>query len=184
MPKIKIKWNSERLLSFSAMSISFITLIIFIYQTNLMSKQNYLSIMPYLDFSQTRDFENHVYEVKLENHGIGPAIIESATIVYQNKRHNLSDYNNELYTFLRSMVPALDSLQNVSSSTLDKGMAIPANTEYTILSVKGPPEDYQLIQEGIKKLIEEGMDYEIVYKSIQDEHWLIHNNSEGPKKLD
>ena len=61
----KIKWNSERILSLSAMSISFITLIIFIYQTNLMSKQNYLSILPYLQLSTSNDSEGNKYSLSI-----------------------------------------------------------------------------------------------------------------------
>ena len=76
MPRAKIKWNSDKLLSLSAISISFITLIIFIYQTNIMSRQNYISIMPYLDLSTTNDVSDYHFELNLKNHGVGPAIIE------------------------------------------------------------------------------------------------------------
>ncbi|MBT8223808.1 MAG: hypothetical protein KJN96_11640, partial [Eudoraea sp.] len=61
MAKRKINWNSDRILGLSAMSISFITLVIFIYQTNLMSKQNYLSILPYLQLSTSNDSENNSF---------------------------------------------------------------------------------------------------------------------------
>ena len=75
MGKVKINWNSERILSLSAMSISFITLIIFIYQTNLMSKQNYLSILPYLQLSTSNDIEKNTYTLSIQNYGVGHAII-------------------------------------------------------------------------------------------------------------
>ncbi len=184
MSKFKLKFNSERLLSLSAMGISFITLLIFIYQTNLMSKQNYLSIMPYLDLSTTVDGSTSTYEFRLKNHGIGPAIIESVTLIYQGKRHNLAEYNNEWTLFLKKNVPELDSLKYFSSATLNKGMAIPANSDYLFLGIKGSPEDFDLMKKTIEKMLSEGLDYEIVYKSIQDEHWMIHQDSEGPRKLD
>lgn len=183
MFKNKIKWNSERLLSFSAMTISFITLVIFIYQTNLMRKQNYLSILPYVMLSTSANKETQTFEVNLVNHGVGPAIIESVILKYKGKQHDLINYENHLYTFLVSQVPALDSIKTVSSSTLDKGMAIPANYKYNVLSVGNSEKDYQLILDNINRLLDEGLDYEIIYKSIQNERWLIRNNSLEPKKL-
>ena len=78
-----IKWNSERILSLSAMSISIMTLVIFIYQTNLMSKQNDLSILPYLQVSTSNNSEGNSYLLSVQNHGVGPAIIESVKLQYR-----------------------------------------------------------------------------------------------------
>ncbi|MEL6918174.1 MAG: hypothetical protein AAFO99_10645, partial [Bacteroidota bacterium] len=142
MRKLKMKWNSERILSLSAMGISFITLIIFIYQTNLMSRQNYLSILPYVSISTTENRAEHTFELNLENYGVGPAIIESVTMLYDNKRYDLEDYDNEIYKFLVSKAPELDSLKSVSSSTLNKGMALPINTTYNALAIIKSPSDY------------------------------------------
>jgi len=171
-------------LSISAMSISFITLIIFIYQTNLMRRQNHLSIMPYLMLSTTNDSGNNTFELNLKNHGVGPAIIETVTIKYQGERYDLIKYDNHLYTLLASLEPALDSLVHVSYGTLDKGIAIPANTTYNIMAVREDQKDFRLINSVFKKMVSGGLDYEIVYKSIQDERWVIHNGSEGPRRLD
>lgn len=184
MAKLKIKWNSERVLSISAMAISFITLIIFIYQTNLMRRQNHLSIMPYLMLSTTNDSGNSTFEINLKNHGVGPAIIESVAIAYRGKRYDLTDYENHLYTLLSSLEPALDSLVHVSYGTLDRGIAIPANTTYNVLAVREDQKDFQLISSVFKEMVSGGLDYEIVYKSIQDERWVIHDGSEGPERLD
>ena len=178
------KWNSDRLLSLSAMSISFITLLIFIYQTNLMSKQNYLSILPYLSLTSSDNSAGNTFELALENHGVGPAIIESVTLEYKGKRYQLADYEGKILTVLRDIVPALDSIQSFSSSSIDKGMAIPANTSYQVLSVGSRQEDYILILTSLNRLLEEGFRYEIVYRSILEERWMIHTDSEGPERMD
>lgn len=186
MPKRKFKLNSEKLLSFSAMAISFITLLIFIYQTNLMSRQNYLSIMPYLDMSTTNNSiessREYNFQLNLKNHGVGPAIIESVRCKYKGKTYDLKDYNYYFFEFLLKQFPELKKVGNYSASSLDKGMAIPANSAYNILSVNDSL-GYHLITEVLGQMDSEGFDYEIVYKSIQDERWLIHDNSEGPQKL-
>jgi hypothetical protein len=184
MRKLNIKWNSEKLLSISAMSISFLTLIIFIYQTNLISKQNYISILPYLSISTTENRAEHTFEFNLENHGVGPAIIESVTMLHKGQRYNLNDYNNEMYRFLVSKAPELDSIKNSSSSTLDNGMAIPVNTTFNLFKVFESTAEYRIITSRFNRLLEEGLDYEIIYRSILDERWMIHKGSQGPKKLD
>ncbi len=182
--KRKIKWNSERILSLSAMSISFITLIIFIYQTNLMSRQNDLSILPYLQVATSAHSESGSYSLSLKNHGVGPAIIESVIMEFKGNRYDLKDYKNELFDFLTLMAPELDSIHPVNTSTLDKGIAIPANSVYLIIDISDSPEDYRIITENLYQLESQGLKYEITYKSIQNERWMINTDSEGPVKLD
>ncbi len=183
MAKFKFKWNSEKLVSLSAMSISLITLLIFIYQTNLMRKQNELSIMPYLGLSTTNDSGTFTFELNLLNHGVGPAIIESVTMEYQDQKYDLREFENSVYNFLKSKRPALDSIYTISVSTLDRGMAIPANTSYNIFSTRNSPQGYQLIMEGLNDLLQTGLKYEIVYKNINGDLWKLFNDSEGPIKL-
>ena len=180
----KIKWNSDKILGISAMSISFITLIIFIYQTNLMSKQNYLSILPYLSISTSDNSEKNTFAITLNNYGVGPGIIESVTMSYLGKNEDLSDYDDELLKYLKTKAPTLDSINAISYSTLDKGVAIPAGTEYNILTIYNSEKDYQLYKRTLEALLENGLYFEIKYKSIQDEHWLINNVTQGPEKLD
>jgi len=183
MSKFKIRWNTERLLSLSAMTISFITLIIFVYQTNLMRKQNYLSILPYLMLSTTYDNAASTFELNLKNHGVGPAIIESTVLTYKGKRYDLSDYDDHFHILLKRLVPALDSVQIISYGSLNKGLAIPAGTNYNVIRVANAPDDYQLITTTLEQLLTEGLEYEIVYKSIQHERWRIQGGSEEPQAM-
>ena len=184
MSRSTSRWNSDRLLSMSAMIISFSTLLIFIYQTNLLRRQNYLSIMPYLSVSVTRDAAGHFFEVELENLGVGPAIIESVAMRYRGKLHPLTDYNGDLHRFLVAQAPELDSIQFYSSTIIGKGTAIPANAGFQMISVGGPVEEYQLITRTLQRLLQEGLDYEITYRSIQGERWRIRQDSQGPERLD
>ncbi len=184
MSKFKLRWNSEKILGISAMSISFITLIIFVYQTNLMSKQNYLSILPYLQVSTSNNAAENTFAISLLNHGVGPAIIESVTMIYNGKSADLADHNNEILLYLISVKPSLDSIQNFNSSNIGKGIAIPANSVYSLLSIKESPKDYEIFANGLIELLQDGLQFEIVYRSIQNERWMITDNSEGPIKLD
>lgn len=184
MAKRKLKWNSEKILSLSAMSMSFITLLIFMYQTDLMKKQNYLSILPYLSVTDTSNAAEQTYELDMYNHGIGPAILESTTIIYKTKKYDLREYDSRVFTFLRTVAPQLDSIRNFSSSTLDPGMAIPANSKYNIFAVTNSSRDFGIMTSELERLLSEGLNFEIIYKSMQNERWLISIDSEGPIKLD
>lgn len=184
MSKNKRKWNSEKMLSISAMSISFLTLVIFIYQTNLLSKQNYLSILPYLAITTTYNKAEDNFELNIENHGVGPAIIESVRVSYQGEKEDLEKYNYSTIAYLQAKKPNLDSLVHLSHSTIDRGMAIPPNTKFNVVSVRNSPADYELIIAELGRLMEEGLVFEVTYKSIQNERWRIHSNSMEPEELD
>ncbi|WP_276391850.1 hypothetical protein [Eudoraea chungangensis] len=184
MGKKKFTWNSDKIVGLSAMGISFITLIIFIYQTNLMSKQNSLSILPYLQIAVSDNGEENSYALSILNHGVGPAIIESVTIAYDGKKYNLKNYNDYFINFLKSENLGLDSLVSYSSSSTEKGMAIPPGSAYGILAVNNSRKEYQLFKSKLEEMLLGGMQYEIIYRSIQDERWFISNHSTGPIKLD
>ncbi|MBT8310320.1 MAG: hypothetical protein HKO72_01275, partial [Flavobacteriaceae bacterium] len=68
-------WNSERVVSFSAMFISLLTLFIFIKQTNIIERQSRLSALPYLMVETSNNSEDNTFEIEIVNHGVGPAII-------------------------------------------------------------------------------------------------------------
>lgn len=149
-----------------------------------MSKQNYLSILPYVQISTSDDKAENTFSLDIRNHGVGPAIIESVIIYYKGEKHDLRDYDNYLYNYLKSEMPVLDSVKFFSSSTLDKGIAIPANSSYNVFSVQDSEKDYNLLTTSLGELLRNGLRYEITYRSIQNERWMIYNNSEGPEKLD
>lgn len=180
----RVKWNSEKIVSISAIAISFITLLIFIYQTNLMSRQNYLSILPYVLVSTSDNSANNTYKITLDNYGVGPAILEGVTMSYQGQVEDLGDYDNEFLKYLKAKTPALDSIQGISYSTLDKGVAIPPGEEYNILTIYNSEEDYKLYKGVLLDLLKNGLDFEIRYKSIQEEHWKINSSSRGPIKIE
>ena len=149
-----------------------------------MSKQNYLSILPYLGISSSDSSANDIYALSLDNDGIGPAIIENVSLTYLGVTEDLAQYNNQLLTYLTAKAPALDSIKAVSYSTLDKGLAIPAGTKYNIISIKGSAKDYQLFKTNLEALYKNGFYFEIKYSSIQDEHWKISSLTQSPEKLD
>lgn len=176
-------WSTERLLSITAMTVSLFTLIIFIYQTNLMRQQNYISILPYLQVSSTSNEGEFIFDVNIINQGVGPAIFESAYISYQGDRYDFSDYGYDFYEVLSAVEPTFDSLRYYSSTVLDPGIAISPGERFNLFAVRNVPEEYGIVAQTFDRMLSEGLYYRIVYRSIQNERWEITADSNGPKKL-
>ena len=83
--------KTDRLIGLSAMIISLLTLIIFIYQTHLIRQQARLSVEPRLQFSTDKlnNYPFKTFRQILINKGLGPAIIYDPKIIYQNKNYDL-----------------------------------------------------------------------------------------------
>lgn len=87
-------WNTEKIVSFSAVLISIGTLIVLIYQTNLMSQQQRLSVLPYVTMGNMGAYTpNSRYMVF--NNGIGPAFVEKIKVKYKG-----NTYPYDLYVIL------------------------------------------------------------------------------------
>ena len=167
-------WNAEKIVSGAAILISLLTLVVFIYQTNLMRKQQYLSVMPYLSVGNY-----HMgladYAILLENDGIGPAFIESTKITYNGKT-----YETDFPSFLSQMIPAFDSIPNILYSNIRPGRMIPPGEEIKVLEVGNSQESaLQLLM--LLDTLE--YDFELVYSSIYKERWKLTNEQTQPVKL-
>jgi len=171
------KISTDRIVSVCAIFISLLTLVIFIYQTNLTRKQNHLSILPYLSLDTSINHYEGTLELELKNLGIGPAIIESRKIYYEEKWLDVdfTDFFYDQYTLK-------DTSISVLSSTLNHGTAIPANESITLIKVYMPKEKLPTFLEWFGN-IQEGMDYEIGYKSLYQEKWKLTAKSDIPMEV-
>ena len=66
-----------------AITINIITVAVYIYQTNLMQKQQHASVWPYLEWRIIYNQDDGVV-LKVRNNGVGPAIINKAAIKLNN----------------------------------------------------------------------------------------------------
>ena len=84
--------TTDRLLGISAMIISILTLLIFIFQTHIMYKKSKLSVKPSLFFEQEYEEVDSVtrsFTETVTNKGLGPAIIQDSKLSYQNEDYLL-----------------------------------------------------------------------------------------------
>ena len=173
-------WNSDKLFGLTAMLISLVTLIIFVEQTNIMDKQSRLSAMPYLMIEQSTSSENKSIQFSLVNHGVGPAIIESRKIIYNNK-----EYDQDPHSFITQSVPELDSIEPYNWASIYSGQAIPANGRVVMIAIGNNPKEYEQFLNWITGLQKENsFYYEIIFQSVYGEKWKITNQQAIPERVE
>ena len=171
----RFSWNSDMVVSICAMVISLFTLVVFVYQTNLMRKQQYLSVMPYLSIVNSGTGTAN-FAVLLTNDGLGPAFVESNNIIYKDKT-----YEMDLPDFLNKHVPDLDTVQFFYSN-IYPGRMIPPGETIKIIEFRGNQEDVSVFYQVMDTLGAQ-LDFELIYRSIYEERWSLGTESNIPTKL-
>ncbi len=175
-------WNGERWLSLSAMFISLCTLGVFIYQTNLIRKEQFMSVYPYLTISNNMD-EDGNYFLMLKNTGIGPAILQSVAI-------ETKDPDNPAFTdvvdFVRYQVARKQDSLLYTFSNLWPGRMISAEEEVHIVHML--QNDFTRSRRMRNILMGDTIIKRVAirYQSIYGETWELTHESGlvRPKKLD
>lgn len=182
---MKIKFpKTDRILGVSAMVISILTLIIFIYQTEIINEQSKLSVKPHLSFhlNQTGNDSLITFTQTLTNKGLGPAIIKEAHIIFKENEFPLY-----VDLFLSNTYPNLDNYASLISSTgLINYTIISPNETVVLYSLQVP---VQSLSEFLNYLeINENdvngtpnWNFEIGYTSMyEDELWSIDDKTNVP----
>jgi hypothetical protein len=170
--KKKINWNTEKILSISAMLIGLMTLIVFIYQTNIQREQQYLSVLPHLSIYHI-NVEKEGYALVIENNGIGPAFIERVQVY-----HNEKQYDLDLSQFFFEHTNITDTIKNIEYSNIYLGQVIPPERKHKLLKLKKREDGKKLYD----ILISNDLDFEVIYKSIYNESWRVSLKNSVPKK--
>lgn len=184
MPK---KWNADRVVSISAILVSLGTLFIIVFQTQLIMREQKASVKPYLliGFS-TANQESQIF---VGNEGLGPAYIESVSILDGDSVHETDPY--------RYLSPRLSEMDTVFTNhlyvdLLFPGRAIPAaervtmlrhplNTQYGNLLIKTFAfPDYGFFPVDPSH---PGAVVRIIYKSIYGDRWEIRSDETVPRDL-
>lgn len=166
----KIKISTDRLLSLVAFVISICTLYVFFYQTSLMKKQQYASVLPYLEISNT-----HIdgdYSFILKNNGIGPSFIDEINIHYRDSIYRGFDVND----FFEQVIVKHDTIlksNSISHATIRKGMLISEKEIKYMLRLRGDAKDFNLKQKRLRYWLNSQMKVEIIYSSVYGEQWKI-----------
>lgn len=173
-----MKFNTDRILGLSAMMISLLTLIIFIYQTNLMRTQSRLSVTPRLSFQTNQKHTDSViiYSVAITNKGLGPAIVESIKILHEDRDYDLDfpEFFTQAYPDIGKYGELLNNMTMGKGSTLAPGES---NILYTFSTRLSRAEE--LLQYLNVKNDEMPFRIEVVYSSIYKEQWRVRDDDSG-----
>ena len=177
MKKAKF-WNSDKIVSTSAIIIGVGSLIVVTYQTNLIRNQTALiqreqrtSVMPYLAIGgRTNSGET---EVILANLGLGPALVKDVRV-----RTKSSVYEMDLVTYFSENY---EYEGHLTAGPVEIGDLIPAGNSKTII---GANSKDSVFMGFITVLDKEEVELEITYESLYGERWLISSAKNEPTKIE
>jgi hypothetical protein len=147
----------ELIVALIAVFISFSTMFVYLYQSNLMKTQQKMSVWPHITFGPSWGDDQLV--LNLINKGVGPAIIKKVSIEINSNQINGI---NEIMNF----VP--DTLQSdYSYSSIWPGQVIMAAENIKLFQVNNP----KTIKYILELMKEEKIRIEICYCSIYNDCW-------------
>ena len=192
-------WNADKIISLSAFVVSIATLLALMYQISLSGEQNelaqrqqelvrkqqYASVLPYLELRIGTNNGNRLFEFMLYNNGVGPAFIEEVRIIYDGQ-----EYSGNLLNFYRAVV-----LQEEDTVILDlavrgiyQGNLIPAGRETAMLTAydySSTPADRDRLLAWFGRPTGEPelARVEIIYSSVYGERWIVRGVGAIPESL-
>jgi len=179
--KIKLP-ETDRLLGVSAMIISVLTLIIFIYQTSIINQQSKLSVKPQLSFILIQAENDSImsFEQIVKNKGLGPAIIKNTSIYYDKKTYSI-DFEN----FVFEKFPEVEKYVELKKNTnIIEGGIISSNESITVYKIelkKSKISDVFKYLDFDTQNVEPKWQLEIEYTSMyEDEIWKINDTENTP----
>ncbi len=168
-------WTGERFVNLLAIVASVGSLFIIIYQTRLIQKQQYASVMPYLEIWNNIPVSGS-FEVALINNGIGPAFIESISVHYKD-----SIIHKDPANFFYDHVMKDDTVSTLYYASVKKGRVVPANQRITLLGARNS----QIMADSLRAwFTKDRVRIEVKYRSIYDEHWMALGAMTEPVKLE
>jgi len=169
-------WNLDKTLSLLAFLISLGTFFLLYYQTNLTRKQQYASVMPYLEIFN-RGSQADGYAFCLGNNGIGPAFIENVKIYYEDKTFQMDPAD---FLALENLPKDSINCTNCIHSNISTGSLIPAGEVIELLKVEESAKTAAQLRAwfGSGKAT-----LEIVYTSIYGEKWSV-STGNFPQKIE
>jgi len=181
------KMNTDRIIGLSAMLISLLTLIIFIYQTNMMRNQSRLSVTPRFAFGTNITVADSTvtFSIVLKNKGLGPGVVESVNIDHKVKKYEL-----DFEAFFESLYPEIFKYGSFTKSTIiNVGSTFSAEETSELFEFKFPvrftPEILELLELNEENTFHDlPFSVVIIYSTIYKEQWKTTSKTKGhPTKL-
>lgn len=121
-------------------------------------------------------------EIRVENSGLGPALIRSVKVITEQQA-----FEGDPYYFAKEQLgEQMDSLQKVSTDLLLPGRLIPANSSISAFShgTKGTYGNY-IVETYAFNFIRLGAAVlEVEYESVYGDRWMTRSDESVPVRLD
>lgn len=182
-------WNSEKIISLSAFIVSIATLLALMYQIRLSGEQNelarkqqYASVLPYLEIWTKYNSGNMLFSLTTVNNGVGPAFIDDVRIVYEGQA-----YPGDPWLFYQNEITLTDSI-NVGYSNLTAGRVIPAGEEIDLIFASASfssEKDQSKLSKWFGRPTEKPAlaRLEITYSSVYGERWVTKGIAAVPEPI-
>ncbi len=190
MKKFKKVFN-RNFINYIAITISALTLIAFIYQTAVISKQQQMSVYPHLMLNNQKGGSLN-YSYILTNKGVGPAIIEKVLItdgsgkMYDDLGLYLMDTIPEKY-HSDFLISNITKGQLISPGEKLELMAFNNNRGFETVqdstNIKTKVEPIILSNKLYSLINDQNFFIEIEYRSVYDDKWKINNRTKIPEEL-
>lgn len=168
-------WNSDKIVSISAILISLATMAIYLYQTHLIKKQQNASVMPYIRIMYS--FDNDRFEVLVLNEGLGPAFIDEVNTYYMGKKYA----HHDIPDFFQNEYLKIDSTLSLNYSNISEGMLFTAGKTLWVVSTKNSKEKAEKLYD---LFLNNKIQMEVSYSSIYGEKWKVRGVVKRPEKID
>jgi hypothetical protein len=168
-------WNAEKVLGLSALLVSIASVSAIFYQTHLMQKQQYASVLPYLEMWNTGGGGD--YRLLLINNGTGPAFVKDVQVQYKGKAYKMDHYNfwtQEVYqpdsTKWNALFAKDSAVYQFVYSNLYKGRVLKPGEECALFTINKSPE----MVEAVRGMFGSNTALlRITYTSVYGEEWRL-----------
>ena len=165
-------------MSLAAIIASLGTLFVIVYQTAIFRKQQYASVLPYLEmWNSNPGSKGTNYMFILKNNGIGPAFIQEVKIHFDD-----SIYSLDPGRFTIDIIHPIDSILNFGYTNISKGSVVPAGELIELVAVKNDSINAPILRKWFQTM--PNLEVEIIYASVYEERWSAKGSANQPVKLD
>ena len=181
--KEKKSFSTDRLVGISAIIISLCTLVIFVYQTNIIREQSRLSVRPRISFTSSQNQKDSLIQFRhiMSNKGLGPAIIDSMALIYKGEYYEL-----DMGEFLEEQLPKIKKYGRLLQSTsYVKGTTLRPGEQSIYYTFAAFPSTIEELAEYLEvdKEQDDPFDFMVIYTSIYEEKYWQLNTLEGPEPV-
>ena len=145
-----------------AVLIGLCTMFVYIYQARIMARQMKATTWPFLETDLS--YGSVGFLIRVNNKGVGPAIIKKAAVILDNKRYDDTKANIDSVVFkLTGRRDLLNGYTNINSRVISAGESISFIEVTDTASAR-------VLQKSLKG---HSVEIEICYCSVLDECWIV-----------